>query len=799
MGKKRICIATADLAELVRNSGVGTVYSSLADCLSRDFDVTVLFCAPWSEEDERFADWQMRFNQRGIRLLSVREPQPGLNCGPAIQRSYAAYLTLKDLEFDLIHFPDYLGLGYYSTLAKKMGCAFQSTQIVSILNGPHEWIHEHSHVLPSTPDELTLYRMERESVRGSDHLISPSQYALDWAQKQGWDLPPSRAVMFYPLPPLPEKSPRKRSADLKEIVFFGRLETRKGLEEFVEALDCLPARFLDDKTVTFLGRHGHVGLQTSQQYLELKKRKWKFKVRVIDHFSQQEALAYLNSGSRLAVIPSHAETLGYTVIECARSGIPFIASNIPPFREMFPAEDNQHLFFDLDPFQIAGKIEWAVSSYKSFSSCAYTEAVNQRWVEWHKQVLRQVPRAARPPLENSKVSIILTHRERPHFLRRAIQSLREQTYQNLEIIVCDDGSTDKATRVFLKELRQEGVLVLQSSVSKGPGYQRNRGAQHASGEWLLFMDDDNIAKSHEVQSFLEAAHVSGMDLITCVMDVFEVCDKSSGLPKVKSTWIPLGPDPVTSVFYNVFGDMNCFIRKKVFDAIGGVSELRDVAFEDYHLFVRALAKGFRVGLLPEALFYYRFHSQSYSTSASVNRTLRFRIESVKNLFGENLKGLVPLLFAWKYRLNHAEGGRSCEPVPFLNPNRKAILPAIVGQPPQFSSITTKALIGLLGRNVARKDRKEGVVWTQRMEGFQLNLPSVVAKNDYLAISWKILSPKSGKLSISFEEGGKKQVQQVLKPGVNHVYVEIAKPTDMKQLFVESSLKELGLSDIHFYA
>src|SRR5260370_34840818 len=99
--------------------------------------------------------------------------------------------------------------------------------------------------------------MDRVSFSAADLVVSASQYLLKWMQQNGWDLPEQTYVAPYVLPNTvrsEEAVPRQTRRKVREIVFFGRLEIRKGLKLFCDAVDELcadsPHR---DFNVTFLG------------------------------------------------------------------------------------------------------------------------------------------------------------------------------------------------------------------------------------------------------------------------------------------------------------------------------------------------------------------------------------------------------------------------------------------------------------------------------------------------------------------------------------------------------------------
>ena len=93
-------------------------------------------------------------------------------------------------------------------------------------------------------------------------------------------------------------------------------------------------------------------------------------------------------------------------------------------------------------------------------------------------------------------SIIIPSRDRPHLLEQAILSVLEQTYAPKEVIVVNDGSNQENQALYEQlQVRFEGVVrfvnLERTARGHGPSYAINRGAEHASGEFLCFLDDDD--------------------------------------------------------------------------------------------------------------------------------------------------------------------------------------------------------------------------------------------------------------------------------------------------------------------
>lgn len=103
------------------------------------------------------------------------------------------------------------------------------------------------------------------------------------------------------------------------------------------------------------------------------------------------------------------------------------------------------------------------------------------------------------------VSIIIPHFERPELLRETLDSVRAQTASNWEVIVVDDGSSaDAYSRI--QALSSEKIQIIQRQDGpKGPSRCRNLGIQTAKGDYVLFLDSDDLLAPHCIETRLHNA------------------------------------------------------------------------------------------------------------------------------------------------------------------------------------------------------------------------------------------------------------------------------------------------------
>ncbi len=179
---------------------------------------------------------------------------------------------------------------------------------------------------------------ERQSAALADVLWSPSAYLLDWIGQQGWTLPARTVVQQYVIPE--GRAVRPEAADttiappaLRSLVFFGRLEERKGLHIFLDAVDRLAGRLAAEAIeVVFLGKEVMLGRISSRDLIAARARRaGPFHGAIVGGLTQPEAIAFLREPGRLAVMASPADNSPCTVYEAMEFAIPFIAAGRAAF------------------------------------------------------------------------------------------------------------------------------------------------------------------------------------------------------------------------------------------------------------------------------------------------------------------------------------------------------------------------------------------------------------------------------------------------------------------------------------
>ena len=465
---KRVCIATSEIDGVVGSGGIGTAYYHLARHLVEwGHDVVIAYV------NEKAADKRLMEDACALyaRFDIAFEPIPPRRFGDSAREQVCAptmtlldWMRARERPFDIMHVSDRRGLGYGPLLAKSLGTDFGSTHFVVNGSGPLLWLAEASRRFLSSEYELGVVFMEKRSVELADTVICDSARLLEWMRGAGYALP-ARSFVWPNLFPLADPSPTKTAecasrdgARLEEVVFFGRLEPRKGLVLFVDAIDCLVRLGRAPARVTFLG--SSVGLIDGPGLIRDRSRSWPIKVDIVTDLGSQEAVAYISRPGRLAVIPSLLENSSIAAMECLQAGIPFVAAATGGTPELIAPEDRSRALAAPDHIALGERIaDLAAAPLRAVRPRWNFGRALEVWEHWHAQTApfeaeaeRFAERERAVDTGTPLVTVCIVHYERPELVCMAVDSVLAQDYSAMEAVLVDDGSESAEARATLDAL-----------------------------------------------------------------------------------------------------------------------------------------------------------------------------------------------------------------------------------------------------------------------------------------------------------------------------------------------------------
>lgn len=207
-------------------------------------------------------------------------------------------------------------------------------------------------------------------------------------------------------------------------------------------------------------------------------------------------------------------------------------------------------------------------------------------------------------------TIIIPTFNQEAFLKEAVDSALAQTVP-CEVIVVNDGSTD-STRFILDEYEDKIKVIAQTN--RGLPSARNTGIMHATGDWILPFDSDDILEPNCVEKLQEAIKV--LEEVGEQVDVVSPSFKTFGLQE-QNMILMMRPTIEDFKQANRVGYCSA-IRTSVLKEVGGYSAKMVWGFEDYALWFDLLRKGKKIVTIPELLWRYRIRANSMVTVAQAH-------------------------------------------------------------------------------------------------------------------------------------------------------------------------------------
>jgi glycosyltransferase involved in cell wall biosynthesis len=629
----RVLIASYEVSGPTGNGGIGTAYHSLAHVLAgAGHDVTLLFTG-WLDPDRATGkdEWRRAFAEEGIAFEVLGTPWdvPVRNPHHAVRRAYELHRWLAEAHttrpFDVVHVPECQGHGAMAVTAKALGLAYRDVEFVVGTHSSTRWVAEANREGLEDLDRLVTEQLERISVERADVVMSPTAYLLDYMRDRGWSLP--ERIFVQPLA-RPQSVRRLAEAGAtttaseprRELVFFGRLETRKGLEAFCDAVDLLTAA--DDcpfERITLLGRPERVIGEEAAAYVARRAGAWGVPYEILPDLGHDEAVAYLESHACVVAIPSLVDNSPNTVIEVVALGVPFVASRSGGTGELIAVPDLSDSTFDgwsaaaslepptfsdaqaaFDVTALAAALRTKATTPATPVSPAVTDAACDRIYDaWHRAIADR-PRSGRldPAGATPTAAVCLVDCDAVE-LRRVAGALANGTRPPAHVVaVCDEPIADVP----------DGVeLIVAPGRDAGPA--RRRIADALESDVLIVLrgnEDPDPALVERVCTAMREGDADVLSLVCRDPDAERRTDtpkwlRRSSLPRDLCAFVPASGPALAAIAYPALSVGPYAIRREALAALGGWSgDLWGEAL-DRELLSRAALDRLRIDVLPDPL------------------------------------------------------------------------------------------------------------------------------------------------------------------------------------------------------
>lgn len=535
--------------------------------------------------------------------------------------SYLVHQTLLALgeKFDYIEFPDYEAEGLIPLQEQRLFGAYGSTVLGVMLHSP-TW---ECFAYDGQGHRANLHiretcNIEEEAIRVAPMLNSPSQGLRDEVLRR-LGIERDVAIIRYPMEfgdAVAPSAPRRTSApqDIGElaILYYGRIEPRKGIEELVTAFRELP-----ECKITLIG--GDVPYSPyGTSFRDHLQRRAPANVEFRGPMARPELLALVQRAD-VCIFPSRFENWPNTCIEAMAAGCVVIGSHHGGMSEMIEhgvsgfhvdgrssadivrvfREDLSSSLSRLDEIGAA-----AVARIRAFSEQRrYCAALQARVESFAAAMLPLTP----IDHESHRVSVIVPFYKDRDTVDATVDSACEQTHRNLEIVLVNDGSPlPDAADILSRQAAKDTRIRVLHKANGGLGSARNYGIEHATGEFVLFCDADNILRSDYARTGVEVlVRHADSHFVTPHARFFE-----DGTNNEIGVYNALPFDRNAGLLINRFGDAGAFFRRSLFVDHGVRYDEVLISYEDWALWMDLAHRGIAGERVPRELYDYRVRADS---------------------------------------------------------------------------------------------------------------------------------------------------------------------------------------------
>ena len=197
------------------------------------------------------------------------------------------------------------------------------------------------------------------------------------------------------------------------------------------------------------------------------------------------------------------------------------------------------------------------------------------------------------------ISVIIPTYNRAGTILRSVNSVLNQTYEDLELIIIDDGSTDN-TKKLIEEIEDDRIRYIYLGANGGASNARNVGVSYALGEWIAFQDSDDAWRPEKLEKQMQLVHEHPeYSLIYSSFEYHDSKDNSSGFPARPYNGTMEGDLYSSLLLCNVIGCPTMLIKKEAFIQSNGF-DVNYNSLEDWEFVIR-FSKNNLIGFVPDYL------------------------------------------------------------------------------------------------------------------------------------------------------------------------------------------------------
>lgn len=574
---------------------------------------------------------------------------------------------------DVIECQDFHALGYFLLQRKWIEPGFLSEiPIIVHAHTPHYMVDALNGEMRYRLPDYWIGQLEKACFHLADSVICPSRHMQE-ALEEEFEAHAMRLVQI-PHAVMERAVEPTDFRDSKTLLYFGRIEWRKGLDPLLRACDRL-WRDGQDFRLNLIGQDTENGLCAGsvKEFFKERYRGWVEEDRLV--FEPSLAHEAMLERLRLAggvVIPSLWENYPNVCHEAMQAGQCILASRSGGQAEMLGEDDPAGILFDHEHREgdlRRALLEWlgmkteerrelGSRAIRRIAEIGNADQILARRIRHFEELrgstprtaegcfpftdrrLREGPRAPRPSIgEGPRLSVVIPHYNLGQYLEEAVESVLASDLEDLEVLIVDDGSTSPESRLVVDafERHEDARVRVIRRENMGLAMTRNYGAEQARAPYVAFVDADDAVSPGFFSRCLEILdYYANVHLCYSWVKYFD--DK-------EGVWMSWNTDLPYMLAHNLLIPI-CVVRRASFLRWGKNDPDMVFGLEDFEGWISMLEAGCGGIAIPEALVRYRVRSASMFRQINWYRQLYLYDVIVRNHpglyreYGAELFGLI---------------------------------------------------------------------------------------------------------------------------------------------------------------
>lgn len=626
--------------------GIGTYVENVANMYSKNGDKVKVILRD-NVDDRKFENKNLEVCRFKIKY---GKDYSYLGEVQSMAYQYFEYVNALIVEEkpDIIEIQEYNAIGYYILQQKYIDDEYlKDVPVVVHLHTPQFALYSVNKSINYKLPDYWVGEMEKFCIKAADALLCPSEFLASKLKNINNNVPIKVINLPFNLKDEQTQSIKKGN---KLFVYFGRTEYRKGVEQLIKAFESLWKKGYDCKLkciggdVKFFPKNEYLGEFLARKYSNrIEQGLLEFK----PNTPQSELIEDINK-ARAIVIPSLYENFPNTCIMSMWLKKAVIVSKQGGQAEMVNDDGINGYIFD---HEINGDLEEKIikvlndseeslkqmgenAHKRIFSLCNFEKNFKMRKDFFNFVIDNYVKRNMYPFLNDESnlykseisgkkdlLSIIVPYYNMGKYIDDCVNSIKKSIYENKEIIIVNDGSNNNESIAALEKYRNDKNVKVIDIENAGLANARNVGADAALGEFIAFMDADDIVE----KSFYSKA-VNILNRFKNVSYVFSWVKYFEGS---QGKWTTFDTQLPYLLCHNML-NANALIRRNDFIKYGRNRVEMEFGMEDYDMWI-SLAENNCFGVcIPEYLSLYRVRKNSMAREFNVNNLLYLHELITKN-------------------------------------------------------------------------------------------------------------------------------------------------------------------------